>query len=713
MKRMALSITLALVATGCTEPDPEKATTTAQPFDRLKMSDTVYHPSVHIFTTEDSAAGVTHLADRAKALVLGDASLPTCYTGPKGMAQLAVQTEFIPPEYVKYRAKYGADAAFARLDERLDALFTAGLAVHLLLPVHPKPYDSESVQIWQNSSWPQHFAGGWSEAKGGPFVPFKPCANAIENGIECPYDLLFEAFHKPIIEHLVKTGRAEKLAVIYVLNEFGFASDSIIDPGDWGGDSSGLKRAEALAYTTMRALNNARDVAAGKVKVGVKFASTLDVDSGWAPIGNASQLSYILNDVMIPKGDVVGFDSYLGGGTPNQDRFGPFLPMLTGGRFALAEFARQCNQPAPNMTPTTRADIMDNALYWPQARSINLFALNSDPSDCYRLTDPSNIDIAQPWAKEAAKGLWDLVAYATGTSTPSGCPSMPSGGSCTDACAKGKTRCTSGTTMQICADYDSDGCVEWGGDQTCTSGCVAETCAPTSSCGNGTKDPGEACDGLLLGGQSCQSLGFSGGTLSCNNCSFDTSACCDSICSPGVTSCLNADTQQTCVDPDADGCYAWGNDTSCSCINGGCCSYSITSFQCPNYSMASGSGLGGGQIFDVCGAVDANGFVTINVTKFDNTTFGNRPYQVRVSAPGESDCGPNTWYFVESATNPTGIGTKTLTFKFKSIYLPGQIDKNYCVTASTQSGDQGYDPASDQQKSWWWSQKIGLHRSCP
>jgi hypothetical protein len=45
-------------------------------------------------------------------------------------------------------------------------------------------------------------------------------------------------------------------------------------------------------------------------------------------------------------------------------------------------------------------------------------------------------------------------------------------------------------------------------------------------CGNNVKESGESCDGNDLGGQSCQSQGFAGGTLSCNgDCSFNTSGC--------------------------------------------------------------------------------------------------------------------------------------------------------------------------------------------
>jgi hypothetical protein len=47
-----------------------------------------------------------------------------------------------------------------------------------------------------------------------------------------------------------------------------------------------------------------------------------------------------------------------------------------------------------------------------------------------------------------------------------------------------------------------------------------------SVCGNNKKETGEQCDGNDLGGATCQSLGYSGGTLSCRpDCTFNTSGC--------------------------------------------------------------------------------------------------------------------------------------------------------------------------------------------
>ena len=57
-------------------------------------------------------------------------------------------------------------------------------------------------------------------------------------------------------------------------------------------------------------------------------------------------------------------------------------------------------------------------------------------------------------------------------------------------------------------------------------------------CGNGTIEDGEECDGANLGGQTCISQGFTGGTLSCNTpeqCNFNTNLC----TSVGVGACCN------------------------------------------------------------------------------------------------------------------------------------------------------------------------------
>jgi hypothetical protein len=54
---------------------------------------------------------------------------------------------------------------------------------------------------------------------------------------------------------------------------------------------------------------------------------------------------------------------------------------------------------------------------------------------------------------------------------------------------------------------------------------AGETRMLPTLCGDGAISQGEDCDGTLLGGESCASLGFASGRLACRQCHFDTSRC--------------------------------------------------------------------------------------------------------------------------------------------------------------------------------------------
>jgi Regulator of chromosome condensation (RCC1) repeat len=64
---------------------------------------------------------------------------------------------------------------------------------------------------------------------------------------------------------------------------------------------------------------------------------------------------------------------------------------------------------------------------------------------------------------------------------------------------------------------------------TCSDTCIIDTSLCSNdleTCGNSIIEGSESCDGTLLDSASCNSLGFLGGTLSCNNsCDFDTDLC--------------------------------------------------------------------------------------------------------------------------------------------------------------------------------------------
>jgi hypothetical protein len=139
----------------------------------------------------------------------------------------------------------------------------------------------------------------------------------------------------------------------------------------------------------------------------------------------------------------------------------------------------------------------------------------------------------------------------------------------------------------------------------------------------------------------------------------------------------------------------------------------VVSHACGDFSSASGGGEAGGEIIELCGKTNPDtGAMSIRARKYDGSSFGDRPYQVRVSSPADDPCA-GRWNFVVATTEPLGIGTPTLTFTFPSQWFSEQTHQSYCVTASVQPGDIGYDPNNPQQQAWWWSGKVTVMRTDP
>jgi hypothetical protein len=78
-------------------------------------------------------------------------------------------------------------------------------------------------------------------------------------------------------------------------------------------------------------------------------------------------------------------------------------------------------------------------------------------------------------------------------------------------------------------DLNGETCVSMGyagGTLTCDEYCWLDTSLCEDACGNGAIDPNEECDGTNLGGETCQSQGYADGTLGCDSyCDFDTRNC--------------------------------------------------------------------------------------------------------------------------------------------------------------------------------------------
>ena len=83
-----------------------------------------------------------------------------------------------------------------------------------------------------------------------------------------------------------------------------------------------------------------------------------------------------------------------------------------------------------------------------------------------------------------------------------------------------------GTTLggKTCANLGFSG-----GTLACSSSCQLNTSsctsASTSVCGNKIIESGEQCETGTLNGQTCTSLGFTSGSLGCSNCRFNTTVC--------------------------------------------------------------------------------------------------------------------------------------------------------------------------------------------
>ena len=100
------------------------------------------------------------------------------------------------------------------------------------------------------------------------------------------------------------------------------------------------------------------------------------------------------------------------------------------------------------------------------------------------------------------------------------------------------------------------------GSLACTAGCGFDVsgCEATTQgpCGNGVIDENELCDGAALGGQTCQSLGYESGSLGCTaGCGFDVSGCASPTC-VGGGGVLPATGQTTAYGPGSDGAVRAG-----------------------------------------------------------------------------------------------------------------------------------------------------------
>jgi hypothetical protein len=180
-------------------------------------------------------------------------------------------------------------------------------------------------------------------------------------------------------------------------------------------------------------------------------------------------------------------------------------------------------------------------------------------------------------------------------------------------------------------------------------GCGYNVVAPCSStCGNGSIECNEVCDGGGLGGQSCTDFGCSGGTLACNS---------------------------TCDGFDIAGCL------SCPvCDNDGACEFGEDCLGCPN-DCASGSTSGAVCGNGVCEA--GNGEDCVSCAQDCNGVQGGKPANRFCCGDGDG-------------SGPVGCSDSRCTSSgFSCTEVPGAGGSYCCGTDGCESGESCSNCALD------------------
>jgi hypothetical protein len=184
---------------------------------------------------------------------------------------------------------------------------------------------------------------------------------------------------------------------------------------------------------------------------------------------------------------------------------------------------------------------------------------------------------------------------------------------CSDDCVSGSKRC-SGIYVQTCGDYDSDSCLEWGGDTACGSGLVCSGGVCVSSCTNEcTASGSKRCSGNIA--QTCGDYDSDsclewGNNVDCADqgmsCSWgECVSTCDDTCSPSGAKRCSGNIAQTCGDYDSDSCVEWGGDIDCA-SQGKSCSWGACVVSCSDECTPSGSKRCSGSIAQKCGNYDSD-----------------------------------------------------------------------------------------------------------
>ncbi len=147
---------------------------------------------------------------------------------------------------------------------------------------------------------------------------------------------------------------------------------------------------------------------------------------------------------------------------------------------------------------------------------------------------------------------------------------------CSDECpGSGSKQCADADTWQTCANWDSDSCLEWGGDTDCQSGYVCSNGSCASSCSDEcTTAATTVCDGTggwrlcdYLDADPCLDLGSFNACAGNEECQDGSCVVvCTDDCTPNDLQCsAGNDAVEVCAaDGDSDPCFEWKTQQSCT-----------------------------------------------------------------------------------------------------------------------------------------------------
>ncbi len=147
-------------------------------------------------------------------------------------------------------------------------------------------------------------------------------------------------------------------------------------------------------------------------------------------------------------------------------------------------------------------------------------------------------------------------------------------GGCTDLCAALSKQCVGGGAYQTCADYNQDGCLEWGSQTPCDAGLICDEGYCVANCSNECAAGDLQCAAMGNGFESCDNhdtdscLEF-GGFTACSAYEIcDSGVClpdCSDECTLGQQRCVpGLPAFETCAaNHDGDSCSEWGGQTNC------------------------------------------------------------------------------------------------------------------------------------------------------